>query len=68
MHVRTKEDVDKENVLLRHQVRMLKLKYEMANNALKQITLLGEKELEDFETRSKNRQANNKLGGANGHN
>ena len=68
MNIRTKEDVDKENVLLRHQVQMLKLKYEMANNALKQITLLGEKELEDFETRSKSRQANNKLGGANGHN
>ena len=68
MHIRTKEDVDKENVLLRHQVKMFKLKYEMANNALKQITLLGEKELEDFETRSKSRQANNKLGGANGHN
>jgi hypothetical protein len=47
---------------------MLTLKFEMANNALKQITLLGEKELEDFETRSKSRQANNKLGGANGHN
>ena len=68
MNIRTKEDVDKENVSLRHQVKMFKLKYEMANNALKQITLLGKKELEDFETRSKRRQTNNKLGGANGHN
>tara|TARA_Y100001951_G_C11238813_1_gene239176 strand:+ start:642 stop:833 length:192 start_codon:yes stop_codon:yes gene_type:complete len=62
MHVRTREDVEKENTLLRHQNKMLKLKYEMVNNALKQMKLLSEKEIEDFEART-----NNKLGGANGH-
>ena len=62
MHVRTLDDVEKENTLLRHQNKMLKLKYEMANNALKQITLLGEKELEDSMPKT-----NNKRGGTNGH-
>ena len=62
MHARTREDVEKENTLLRHQNKMLKLKYEMVNNALKQLKLLSEKEIEDFEART-----NNKLGGTNGH-
>ena len=37
MHVRTKEDIEKENVLLKHQYKMLKIKYNMVNEALKKV-------------------------------
>jgi len=37
MHIRTKEDIEKENVLLRHKCKMLKIKYDMVNGALKKV-------------------------------
>ena len=43
MHVRTKEDIEKENVLLKHQYKMLKI-----NGALKKITLLSMRPSADF--------------------
>tara|TARA_R100000687_G_scaffold76607_1_gene68671 strand:+ start:560 stop:754 length:195 start_codon:yes stop_codon:yes gene_type:complete len=48
MHVRTKEDIEKENVLLKHQYKMLKIKYDMVNGALKKITLLSMRPSADF--------------------
>ena len=37
MDIRSKEEIERENVKLRHQYKMLKLKYNMVNEALKKV-------------------------------
>ena len=40
MEIRSKEEIERENVKLRHQYKMLKLKYNMVNGALQKINRL----------------------------
>jgi len=71
MEIRSKEEIERENVKLRHQYKMLKLKYNMVNGALqkinrltedKAITTTGESALQETPTITTNNE-----GGPHGH-
>jgi len=69
MEIRTKEEIERENTLLRHKYKTLKLKYDMVNNALKKLNLLTESELSDFNSRTNALTKAMKIGGEKyGHN
>ena len=40
MEIRTDAELERENLTLRHKYKMLKIKYDMVNKALKRMTLL----------------------------
>ena len=40
MEIRTNAELERENLTLRHKYKMLKIKYDMVNKALKRMTLL----------------------------
>ena len=48
MEIRTSAELARENLTLRHKYKMLKIKYNMVNGALKKITLLSMKPTADF--------------------
>ena len=48
MEIRTNAELARENLTLRHKYKMLKIKYDMVNGALKKITLLSMKPMADF--------------------
>ena len=50
MEIRPKDEIEKENVLLRHKYKTLQLKYDMVNNALKKLNLLTQSEISKFNT------------------
>ena len=48
MEIRTNAELARENLTLRHKYKMLKIKYNMVNKALKRMTLLFTKPTADF--------------------
>jgi len=48
MEIRTDAELERENLTLRHKYKMLKIKYNMVNKALKRMTLLFTKPTADF--------------------
>ena len=50
MEIRTDAELERENLTLRHKYKMLKIKYNMVNKALKRMTLLFTKPTADFTT------------------
>ena len=47
MEIRTNAELARENLTLRHKYKMLKIKYDMVNGALKKLTLLSMKPTAD---------------------
>ena len=37
MEIRSKDELERENILLRHKYKVIKLKYDMVNGALKKV-------------------------------
>ncbi len=65
MEIRSKEEIERENVKLRHQYKMLKLKYNIVNGALQKINRLTQEKT--ITTSQETPTTTNNAGGPHGH-
>jgi hypothetical protein len=65
MEIRSKEEIERENVKLRHQYKMLKLKYNIVNGALQKINRLTQEKT--ITTNQETPTTTNNAGGPHGH-
>ena len=68
MEIKSKNELERENLTLRHKYKMLKIKYNMINKALKRMTLLFTQPTNDFINVKNTLRIENTKGEKHGHN